>query len=134
MVSRFNSSLPILEGPDDPDVHLGVCAMGPVADGEKLTWMRVWVYQHAGTSVAAASGTSGEHLGGHSMVDEERLPFTKRWMIQTQLEPDSEQFLPERPALATAMALVTHADGSKDVEHWSQGVSIQGPAEHVHPH
>jgi hypothetical protein len=134
MLSRFNTSLPILEGPDDPGVRLGVCAMGTVADGDELTSMRVWVFQHTDTSVAASTGTSGEHLGGHAMVDEERPPFKKRWMIQTQLEPGSEEFLADRPALAMAMALVTHADDSKDVEHWSQAISVRAPAEHAHPH
>jgi hypothetical protein len=134
MLSRFNTSLPVLERPDDPDVRLGVCAMGPVADGDQLTWMRVWVFQHTDASVAAAVGTSGKHLGGHPMVDEERPPFAGSWMIQTKLEPGSEPFAPNKPALATAMALVTHADGSKDVEHWSQAVTVRGSSGHVHPH
>ena len=126
MVSRFDEVLPILE--DEPGgVRLGVCAMGPVADGDKLTWMRVWVWQHDGKRVAAASGTSGEHLGG-AKSSNEKLPFTpkKGWMIQTELEPGSQQFSAGKPALAMAMAMVKHADGSKGVEQWSQAVAISG--------
>ena len=127
MVSRFDEVLPVLE--DDPGgARLGVCAMGPVADGDKLTWMRVWVWQQDGKRVAAASGTSGEHLGGRRRSSKEKLPFTgkKGWMIQTELEPGSQQFSAGKPALANAMALVEHADGTKSVEQWSQAVSISG--------
>lgn len=134
MRSKFNDSLPILEGPADrPEVQLAVCAMGDVADEDQLTAMRVWIWQHAGANVAAAAGTGGKHLGGHPMVDEERPPFANRWMVQTRLEPGSMQFLPEEPALAMAMALVKHQDGTEDVEQWSQAVLIQGHGGHSHP-
>jgi hypothetical protein len=135
MRSKFNESLPILEGPADrPEVKLGVCAMGDVAEGDQLTAMRVWIWQHAGTNVAAAAGTGGKHLGGHAMVDSERPPFSERWMVQTKLEPGSHQFVPEKPALALAMALVKHADGTEDVDHWSQAVMIKGHGGHEYSH
>jgi hypothetical protein len=126
MVSKFDEVLPILKDKAG-GARLGVCAMGPVADGDKLTWMRVWVWQQAGKRVAAASGTSGEHLGGRTS-SKEKLPFTdkKGWMIQTELEPGSQQFSAGKPALAMAMAMVKHADGSKGVEQWSQAVAISG--------
>jgi len=127
MVSRFEETLPILTGKAPKGVRLGACAMGPVADGDKLTWMRVWVWQLNGNKVAASSGTSGEHLGGPKKTKREKLPFTpeKGWMIQTQLEPGSAQFAKGKPALATALAIVEHADGSTGVEHWSQAVSMR---------
>jgi hypothetical protein len=127
MVSKFRETLPILDGPaDDPAVRLGVCAMGPVAPGDRLTWMRVWVWQQVSDRVAASSGTSGTHLGSHPVSDMEQIPFTDKigWMIQTELEPGSEQFVGGEPALANAMALVEHADGTRDVEQWSQAVTI----------
>lgn len=127
MVSRFDEKLPILEGrAKKKTVRLGVCAMGPVADGDKLVWMQVWVWQQNGKKVVAASGTGGEHLGAHERSPREKLPFTseKGWMIQTQLEKDSEQFTRGKPALAMALAVVEHADGSRDVQEWSQAVAI----------
>ncbi len=127
MRSKFNESLPILHGPaDQRGVRLGVCAMGPVGDGDKLTSMRVWVFQETGAKAAAASGTGGRHLGGHPMSDNEKPPFTtaKGWMVQTELEPGSDQFVQAKPALAMAMALVTHKDGTDGVEHWTQAVLI----------
>jgi hypothetical protein len=100
--------------------------MGEVAPDEELTWMRVWVWQHDKKKAVAATGTSGEHLGGHRVAPGERLPFTKKkgWMIQTQLEPGSKQFSAGKPALAMAMAIVKHSDGSTEVDQWSQAVTV----------
>ena len=134
MLSKFEETLPILPG--DPAQRLGVCAMGSVAEGDELTFMRVWVWQKVDDKVAASFGTSGEHpVGGHEPAVSEVLPFTPEhgWMILTTLEPGAEQFTPGKPALAMAMALVRHSDESrpveewdKDIEHWSQAVSISG--------
>jgi hypothetical protein len=101
--------------------------MGPVdAGGDEIVWMRVWLWQQDGKKVAACFGTSGEHPGAHPLAPTERLPFKpkKDWMIQTELEPGSKQFSKGKPALAMAMALVKHSDGSTGVEHWSQAVSV----------
>ena len=125
-----------------PDLKLGVCAMGPVGDGDKVLSMHVWVWQQSGErSAAAASGEGGKHLGSHPMSPKEKLPFKGpgvadgeaegKWMIQTQLEKDSEEFSAGEAALATAMALVEHKDGSREVLHWSQGVMIREG--HAHP-
>ena len=132
MISKFREHLPILQGASaGSGRQLGVCAMGPVARGDTLTWMRVWVWQQDGTHLAASTGTSGEHLGGHDASDREELPFTddKEWMIQTELEPGSDQFAEGKPALAMAMAIVEHGD-SREVETWSQAVMIGSG----HPH
>ena len=107
--------------------------MGPVADGDQLTWMRVWIWQQDGAKIAASAGTSGEHLGAHAVAASEHLPFKaeKGWMIQTKLEPGSEQFTAGKPALAMAMALVKHADGTTGIDHWSQAVMVgKQPAHH----
>jgi hypothetical protein len=150
MAHSFDDNLPILpEGPIDrrilqmfPGVRLGVCAMGPVTDGDEVLASRVWVFQQEGQHVAAASGKAGEHLGGHPQEPVEDLPFRGRvkededegrWMIQTQLEEHSDEFKAGVGALATAMALVKHKDGTKDVVHWSRAVMIGEPHEHPHP-
>jgi hypothetical protein len=127
MVSKFDETLPILRGKARKGRRLGACAMGPVAPGDKLTWMRVWVWQLNGKKIAVSSGTSGEHLGGPRRTPREKLPFTpaKGWMIQTELEPGSEQFAKGKAALATALAIVEHDDGSTGVEHWSQAVKMR---------
>jgi hypothetical protein len=124
MLSRFKPVLPVLKG--DADIRFGLCAMGPVEDGDEITWMRVWLWQQEGKKVAACFGTSGKHPGAHPLAPTERLPFKgdKGWMIQTQLEPGSKQFSKGKPALAMAMAMVKHRDGSTGVEHWSQAVMV----------
>lgn len=104
--------------------------MGPVAPGDKLLWMRVWVWQQDEGHLAASSGTSGVHLGGHGRDEKEDLPFLpdKGWMIQTELEKHSQQFVEGKPALAMAMAIVEHdRDNSRDVETWSQAVMVGRP-------
>lgn len=148
MAHRFDDSLPVLTGPPDPrvlqlfpDLKLGVCAMGLVGDGDKILAMRVWVAQQVGEHVAAASGEGGKHLGSHDEGPREKLPFKGpgvpggktegKWMIQTQLERDSKEFSAGEAALATAMALVEHMDGTREVLHWSQGVKIREG--HAHP-
>jgi hypothetical protein len=87
--------------------------------------MRVWVWQKVGKRLATSAGTSGEHLGGRDPSPKEELPFTSKreWMIQTALEPGSQQFAKGKPALAMAMAIVER-NGSRDVETWSQAVMI----------
>jgi hypothetical protein len=132
-VSKFREVLPILQG--DDSLALGVCAMGDVADGDELTAMQVWVWQVDGTKVAASSGQGGVHLGGHPLAASETPPFKTQlgWMVQTELEEGSEQFSEGKPALAMAMALVTHADGTKDVEQWDQAVMIAERRHHEHP-
>jgi len=126
MMSKFRERLPILQGNSVASGRqLSVCAMGPVAPGDTITWMRVWVWQQDGDRVAASAGTSEEHLGGHDPSERESLPFTnaREWMIQTELEPGSEQFSDTKPALAMAMALVER-DGTMDVQTWSQAVMV----------
>jgi hypothetical protein len=131
--SRFREILPILHG--DDTLRLGVCAMGPVADGDQLTAMRVWVWQQDGDMVSLSSGTSGHHLGGHPLAPSEKTPFTaqKGWMIQNELAEGSPQFCEGKPALGMAIALVTHADGSKDLEQWGQAVMVAEHRHHEHP-
>jgi hypothetical protein len=132
-VSKFREVLPILHG--DDSLRLGVCAMGPVAKGDQLTAMRVWVWQLDGEKVALSSGKSGDHLGAHPLAPSEKTPFTteKGWMIQTELEEGSPQFSEGKPALAMAIALVTRGDGSKDVERWDQAVMVAERRHHEHP-
>src|SRR5918998_3186944 len=128
MVSRFAESLPLMTGPGTKrGVKLSVCAMGPVAKGDKLDSMEVWVWQQHEDGVALSTGKAGEHLGGPKRSPREKLPFSaeKGWMIQTSLAKGSKQFVKGKAALAMAIAMVTRKNGEKDVEHWMQGVSIR---------
>jgi hypothetical protein len=144
---RFNESLDILgpasqadmaamaAGGLNPNLPLSVCAMGPLDKGDEILAMRVWVWQVADGQVAASAGTAGVHLGGHPLAPSEVFPLTgtdtsNMWMIQTQLEPHSPQFVNGKPALATGMALVRRASGV-ELEHWSQAVMIE-PHEDEH--
>jgi hypothetical protein len=133
---RFNETLDILGKASDeelealaaaglnPELPLSVCAMGPVPPGDEIISMRVWVWQQTDDQVAASAGNGGVHLGGHAPAPSEKLPFkAPDWMIQTQLEPGSEQFSEGKPALATAMALVRR-DGTLEIDLWSQAVMI----------
>jgi hypothetical protein len=135
---RFFETLDILPAADDderkamqaagldPGLALSVCAMGPVAPGEEILAMRVWLWQQLDDGrVAASAGKGGVHLGGHPLVAEQEHfpPTANRWMIQTQLEKHSPQFVEGKPALATGMALVRR-DGALEIEHWSSGVLI----------
>jgi hypothetical protein len=139
MYSKFEQELPILEG--DDSLRLGVCAMGPVADTDTITWMRVWMWQLDGEKVAASSGVSGTHPGAHPLAPTEELPFKaeKGWMIQTVLEPGSDEFSEGTPALAMAMALVvTDGDaegtnGTRELLQWNQGVMVEGRRHHEYP-
>ena len=45
-------------------------------------------------------------------------------MIRTGIEEGSAKFAADRKALALATAMFTLADGSQDIEHWSQLVEI----------
>ena len=128
MVSKFAEQLPLMTGKGkERGVRLSVCAMGPVAAGDKLEWMEVWVWQQRKDGLAASSGVGGRHLGGPRRSPREKLPFTtdRGWMIQTALAKGSKQFVKGKPAVAMAIAMVTHENGEKDVQQWMQGVSIR---------
>lgn len=146
---RFNESLDILEPATrdemdtmaaaglDHNLELSVCAMGPLDKGDEILAMRVWVWQVADGQVAASAGTAGVHLGGHPPAPSEVFPLkgtdtSTLWMIQTQLEPHSPQFVNGKPALATGMALVRR-EGGVELEHWSQAVTIEPHQPHLHP-
>lgn len=126
--SKFNEILPLLKSEKG---QAGVCAMGPVGDDDKLIWMRVWVWQQDGESIAAAAGSAGEQVpGAHELGSEQRPPFAgpdkKQWMVQTKLEEESADFNLEKPALVQAIALVER-NGERNIVQWSQGVGLRAP-------
>jgi hypothetical protein len=128
MLSRFEEELPLMRGRgDERGVKLSVCAMGPVAKGDTLEWMEVWVWQQHDGGLAASSGRAGRHLGGPRRSPREKLPFTaeKGWMIQTALAKGSKQFVKGKPAAAMAIAMVKRKNGDQDVQQWMQGVRIR---------
>ena len=129
--SKFSEVLPLLRSEKG---QVGVCAMGPVGDDDKLIWMRVWVWQQDGESIAASAGSAGEHVpGAHELGRENRPPFArpekKKWMVQTKLEDESADFNLEKPALVQAIALVER-NGERNIVQWSQGVGLRAPGPH----
>jgi hypothetical protein len=129
--SRFFEVLPVLM---DGERQVGVCAMGPIGDGDNLLWMRAWVWQQDEASVAASAGKAGKHVrGAHALSKEDEPPFAapkKRWMVQTAFEPASAEFSLEKPVLVQALALVeTESDGKveRDIVQWSQAVALREP-------
>ncbi len=129
--SKFFEELPLLK---DGDKQVGVCAMGPIGDGDTLIWMRAWVWQQDGDKLAAAAGNAGEHVpGAHPLSQDQKPPFAApkpRWMVQTKLEPESDHFTSQKPALVQAIALVENG-GSRSIVQWGQAVTLREPQ---HPH
>ena len=130
MVSKFFEVLPILR---DGDRQVGVCAMGPIGDGDVILWMRVWIWQQDGDEIAAAAGNAGDQVpGAHPLNEDTRPPFAHpndRWMVQTKLEPVSADFSDEKPALVQAIALVENG-GDSSIVQWSQAVGLRVPVHH----
>jgi hypothetical protein len=124
--NRFNNSLR-LAGPTGgqiSDPRPAPLARGPVADGDELTWMQVWLLQNPRRGRAAAAWGTGP-LGAWGGGASRPRPFTGSWRIQTELAPGSDTFTRGKPALASAMALVHHtADDTTEVEWWSVPVLI----------
>ena len=132
MLSKFFEVQPLLM---DGSNQVGVCAMGPVGDGDTLIWMRVWVWQQDGDDVAASAGNAGDHVpGAHSLSAAQTPPFIhpqdERWMVQTKLEPESANFNAEKPALVQAMALVQNG-GDRSIVQWGQAVALRPPGHHA---
>ena len=126
MVSKFDEELPLVpESVEFEDsaagVRLGPCAMGPVTDGKELTSIQVSIIQSVDDKRAVASGRSGELV----RVGAERPPFEGRWRVNTRLEAGSGPFA-NGPARAAAVAVLVAPDGSVDVEHWEDQVTITG--------
>jgi hypothetical protein len=128
--SRFDEELPVLM---DGNKQVGVCAMGPIGDGEKLVWMRVWAWQQDEDSVPASDGNAGVHVpGAHQLKPEQKPPFEApeaKWMVQTGLAKDSPDYNLDKPVLVQAIALVEKA-GQSEIVQWSQAVGLREP--HVH--
>jgi hypothetical protein len=139
MVSKFFEVLPILK--DGEGNQVGVCAMGPVGDGDTLLWIEVWIWQQDGNNLAASSGAAGDEVpGAHPLADEDRPPFAhprERWMVETKLEPVSADFTDQKPALVQAMALVEN-EGERRIVQWGQAVELRTPGgghdHHDHNH
>jgi hypothetical protein len=135
--SKFFEELPLLKDGSD---QVGVCAMGPIGDGDELIWMRAWVWQQDGANLAAAAGNAGDHVPGAHPLGPDQLPPFKaptppvpgkepRWMVQTKLEKESADFIIEKPALVQAIALVENG-GDRTIVQWGQAVKLREP----HPH
>lgn len=86
-------------------------AGGPIAETQTLEWVWAWIYQNGHHHAAAASG------GG-------RGPFGKDWTVSLKLAQGSDDFKPNRPAQATAIAMVVQ-DGKKEAYWWSEAVLIR---------
>lgn len=128
-VSKFDPELP-LHSVRSPVAALqpGPCAMGPVAPGDGLKSMHVWLVQNTGAGVASATGSS--HVQPNPQP---QLPFSQRWTIRTGRDEGSLDFTPGEPVLAMAMALVERkvpGQGGNpettvlEIQHWSQGVTV----------
>jgi hypothetical protein len=130
--SQFDPRLPILSDANGDQV--GVCAMGPVGDNDELVWMFAWVWQENDEDVASSAGTAGVQLkGAHKLGPKNTPPFSHPskpdWMVQTAIPKDSADYTDDKPALATAMALVKR-DGVSTVIQWSQVVELFHPHHH----
>ena len=138
MVSKFSEVLPLLVNGSS---QVGVCAMGPIGDGDTLVWMRVWVWQQDEDDIAASAGNAGDHVpGAHALSGGQVPPFVhgldeqgkpKKWMVQTKLEPQSADFNLEKPALVQAIALVDNG-GDRSIVQWGQAVALRQPGQHHH--
>jgi hypothetical protein len=118
MVSRFDEELPARSSRSPfRGMRPGPCAMGPVADGDTLTSMHVWLFQLTDTGMAIASGDVRERQPAAGSRK-------RRWRVRTGMDPESEEFSTDKPCAAMAMALVEHRDGTQDVKHWAQAVRI----------
>jgi hypothetical protein len=91
----------------------GPCAMGPSPE-HTPTSMHVWVFQQTADGLALASGDTRRN----PVFADDDGP---RWKVRTVLDPESRPFELDKPALATAIALL---DGGADVLEWSQAVTI----------
>jgi hypothetical protein len=130
--SKFFEVLPCLRDPQGNQV--GVCAMGPIGTGDKLIWMRVWVWQQDGNTVVASSGNAGDHVhGAHPLKGDQMPPFQApedQWMVQTGFEPVSgQEYDVSKPALAQALALVENG-GQQNIVQWGQAVALRLPYHH----
>jgi hypothetical protein len=95
----------------------GPFAAGPVPNGDELAWIYVWIIQNGpGKRAAAAYGESPENGD----------PFSGDWAIDTEMTHDSDDFTPGRPALATAMALVTNGN-RREIDWWSEAIMLHDP-------
>ena len=120
--SKFDDVLHDEAGRPQVDGHdAGPCAMGPVGDGRTLTCMQVWLFQPEGDGGPAfAVGEDGEGV----LPGDPTFPATGRWMVRTGLEEGSARFSTARKATALATAMFTRADGTADMEFWSELVEI----------
>ena len=113
---RFDEKLPLRsKSPIPGGMRPGPCAMGPAEDGV-LPSMHVWIFQQTAKGPAVASGDNREQQPS------EAAPL--RWRVATGLDPASQDFAPDKPAVAMAMALVREEDGRLEVQHWSQAVIV----------
>jgi hypothetical protein len=128
---NFNAVLQIPDvtaKPEPGEEPPGPGAAGPVADGDKLMWIYVWIVQNGPEDdpwAAAADGESPEEDSARKKW-QTSTRRNKKWKIETEMTHDSDAFR-EGPAIATAMALVKRGDGSTDVDWWTEAIHLEAP-------
>ena len=99
MPHNFNNTL-TLDAQGAPE------AAGPVASGEEIIWIAVWIYQNIGGNSAGATGGAGWYGS----------PKSGTWDTTTSLVTGSAPFVTDKKARAMALALVT--DGTETEFYW----------------
>ena len=130
MVSRFDEVLHLMDPEKEPAVaglRAGPCGRGPVEDDASVVSMQVWLYQQRSDGrVAVATGRSGEDAASKG----ERPPYKGvpvqqgKWMIRTGLDDNSDEFSPDEPVSALAIAIVNTPEGDTVVEQWDQTIRL----------
>jgi hypothetical protein len=114
-------TLPDPREPTDPRRQKpggGPDAVGPIAPGDEMLWVYAWIIQNGDEDERTWSAAAdGESPDGKTFKDE--------WTIQTEMTHGSDDFDPNTAAVATAMALMKRADGSKDVYWWTDAVKFK---------
>lgn len=112
---NFDSPLFLVDqyDPDTGDTRPSPLAKGPIAPGDVIKWVAVWLSHNPG---AAAAGVSKYN---QSMETE--------WVVDTFLVKDSDDFSPGEPALAMALALIWRGgiEDQREFYWWTEPVIIE---------
>ena len=116
---NFDSPLFLVDqyDPDTGDTRPSPLARGPIAPGDVIKWVAVWVLQSPGEGRgAAAAGKSGYN---QDIQDD--------WAVDTFLVKGSDDFSTEEPALAMALALIWRGgvEDRRESYWWTEPVIVK---------
>jgi hypothetical protein len=116
---RFDNPLVLAQryDPDTGNTEVSPHARGPLDPGDVIRWIAVWIFQIPDQGPGASA----------SGVSDYEQDITDPWQLDTFLATGSEDFDPDEPAVARALALIWRGgdENRREFYEWVDAVTFE---------